>query len=207
MKKMLVLLTLILISSLSLAQTDKAKPQASTWSFWVEQNGVVKTGPLIRLTKAPFAIYFKALPGNDFGVAASPNVQELAYSGQLDGIFRAGNGLLIDSPNTKISVSEAGAIKERRSSWNFWAWHDSSEADAISSFQKNSINPDGTRTWARLVDQICIDDGTKDVCKPVNTPVFNKFHLLITRIPHLQKGEDIQSTRWLEPKTATIEFE
>ena len=207
MKKTLAVITLAALCSATMAQTGAPTVQAFDWTFWIEQNGTVQNGPIFRLAKAPFTFYFKGLPDNDYGLAASANLEELPVDVKLDTIFRVGNGLLVDTPNTKIAISDVGIIKKGWGSWNMWAYHDPSEVKYISGFQKMAMNPDGTQTVARSIDRLCIDTGANDVCKPIATPVFNKFFLMVTRIPHLAKGAALQSTRWLEPKSVTIEFE
>jgi hypothetical protein len=68
-------------------------------------------------------------------------------------------------------------------------------------------NSDGTVTFSRNIDQLCIDNGAKDVCRKTGTPVFNKFHMLITTIPPTDQKSGNASIRWLEPALVTIEFE
>ena len=207
MKKSLAILTLAALCTSAMAQSGTTTALAYDWTFWIEQNGAVQNGPIFRLAKAPFTFYFKGLPDNDYGLAATSNLEELPVDVKLDTIFRVGNGLLVDTPNTKIAISDKGIIKKGWGSWNMWAYHDASEVKYVSGFQKMAMNADGTQTLGRSIDQLCIDTGANDVCKPVGTPVFNKFFLMVTRIPHLAKGAALQSTRWLEPRSVTIEFE
>lgn len=203
--------TAILVGTLfcvsAFAQTSAPLARAADWSFWIEQNGTIQKGPDFRLKKAPFTVNFKGLPNNDYGLTATPNKSELPSGAKLDTLFRVGNGLLIDDPNTKITINESGSIQKESSSWNLWAYHTPAETDMISGFQQKAVHADGTKTFARLINQLCLDDGVKDLCKPVGTPVVNKFYLVVTRIPHLVNNESIENTRWLEPKSATVEFE
>ncbi len=207
MKKLVAILALAASCTTTIAQTATSTAQAYDWTFWIEQNGTVHNGPIFRLSKTPFTIYFKGLPDNDYGVAATPNLEELPVDVKLETIFRVGNGLLVDTPNTKIAISDTGIIKKGWGSWNMWAYHDPAEVKLISGFQKMTMNADGTQTVGRLIDQLCVDTGAKDECRPIATPVFNKFFLMATRIPHLPKGAALQSTRWLEPRSVSIEFE
>ena len=207
MKKSLAAFALAALCACAMAQSVQPKAQAPGWTFWIEQNGGIQNGPHFRLTKTPFTFYFKGLPDNDYGLAATSNKEELPEDVKLDTIFRIGNGLLVDTPNTKIAISEKGVIGKGWSSWNMWAYHGPAESEYISGFQKSALNADGTQTVGRAIDQLCIDTGSKNICKPVTTPVFNKVFLIVTRVPHLLKGETIQTTRWLEPKSVTIEFE
>ncbi|GEM_PF-5714362 len=189
-----------------LACTALSAQATPAWTFWIEQNGVIQRGPAIRLKRAPFTFHFKGLPENDFGVAATVKAEELPDFDHLEAVFRVGNGLLVDQPNTKISVSDEGIVAKGWSSWNMWAWHGPEEKEFISGFQKRTPNKDGSITYTRRIDQLCVDDGTKDACTPVATSEFTKVYLIITRIPFVKEG-GLKATRWLEPVRVTLTFE
>lgn len=177
------------------------------WSFWIEQDGqkFYPTKTLV-LAKKPFTFNFKGLPESDYGLAATSVLEELPTPDNLDAAFRVSNGLLVDDPNTKISISGPGLINKGWSSWNMWAYHSPLEAGLISSFQSRTMNADGTVTLSRGINMMCLDDGQRDVCKPTSAPVFAAFHMLVTRIPHLKQGQSIKETRWLDPRLVSVQF-
>ncbi|MES2956695.1 MAG: hypothetical protein V4792_00835 [Pseudomonadota bacterium] len=177
------------------------------WSFWIEQDGrKFQPESALVLAKKPFAISFRGSPDDDYGFAATSVLGELPRTDDLSSVFRASNGLLVDDPNTKISISGPGVIKKGWSSWNMWAYHAPSEVDLISGFQVRTANPDGTVTLTRTVDTLCLDDGHCDICGPIGSTAFSTVHALVTRTPILRAGQSIRDRRWLDPKVVSIEF-
>lgn len=178
------------------------------WEFWIEQGDKVFHNPsTVTLKKAPFQVKFRGPTEYTYGVAATASQQELPRSGNLSSVFRAGNGLSIDNPNTKISISAPGIIAKGWSSWNMWAYHAPSEVGFISGFQDRVMNEEGTATLIRNIDRLCIDDGERDACKAISQPVFSKFYALIAAIPQLRSNEKITDTRWILVKNIEITFE
>lgn len=177
------------------------------WSFWVEQDGqkFYPTKTLV-LAKKPFTFNFKGSTESDYGLAATSVLEELPTPDNLATAFRVSNGLLVDDPNTKISINGPGLISRGWSSWNMWAYHAPLEGGLISSFQARTANADGTITLSRAIDKLCVDDGQRDVCKPTSSPVFTTFHILVTRIPQLREGQSIKETRWLDPRLVSVQF-
>ena len=179
---------------------------ADSWSFWIEQGGRIFRGSQIRLAKAPFTFHFQGPAGHAYGLAATANPAELPDDASLPSVFRATNGLLIDAPNSKISINDVGVIEKGWSSWNLWVYHPPGEKDLISGFHTRTNTGDGKEILSRSIDQLCLDDGEKDRCKPISTPVLRKFQVLITLIPPLAKGQGLADTRWVEPQRVGIEF-
>lgn len=187
------------------------KPNASAetpWEFWIQQGDKVFHNPsTVILKNAPFQVSFRGPAEYTYGVAATASVQELPQTGKLSSVFRVGNGLMIDEPNTKISINAPGVIAKGWSSWNMWAYHGPSEKDFISGFQSRVVNEDGTVTLTRNIDQLCVDDGEKDTCQSISRPVFGKLYALIAAVPHLRSNERITDTRWVLVKKLSIAFE
>lgn len=178
------------------------------WDFWIQQGTEVHHGPgTVKLKRAPFTIRFKGAAGNAYGFAAMIDGAEMPATTDLGKLFRAGNGLLVDKPNTKISVSDKGVVAKGWSSWNMWAYHPASESQFITGFQRRTANADGSVTLERTIDTMCTDNGSKDICTPAAQVPYSKFYAMITTIPDLTAGQKIDDTRWLGPKLLTIEFE
>lgn len=177
-----------------------------SWSFWIEQGGRVLRGNPIRLAQAPFTFHFQGPTGHAYGLAATANPAELPSDTALSSVFRVTNGLLVDLPNSKISINDIGVIEKGWSSWNLWAYHAPEEKDLISGFHARTRTGNGQEILSRSIDQLCLDDGEKERCTPIGTPIVRKFQVLITLIPPLTKGQGLADTRWLEPKRVGIEF-
>lgn len=187
------------------------QPNASAekpWEFWIQQGDKVFHNPsAVVLKNAAFQVKFRGPAEYAYGVAATASAQELPQSGKLGSVFRFGNGLMIDEPNTKISINAPGVITKGWSSWNIWGYHAPSEAGLISGFQTRVVNEDRTVTLTRNIDQLCIDDGENDRCQAISRPVFGKVHALIAAVPQLRPHEKITDTRWVLVKRLSITFE
>lgn len=177
------------------------------YEVWIQQDGKAfpATSP-IKLKRAPFEVVFRGPAANDYGLAAATKAEELPKSGDLSSVFRFGNGLFVDDPNTKISISAPGVIGKGWSSWNMWAYSSPNDPEYISGFQKRAVNADGTVLLTRTIDKLCVDDGEKDACHPVSKPVYKRFFALVTTLPPLLPGQKADATRWLNPTTLEIEF-
>ena len=178
------------------------------WEFWIQQGDAIYHDPsVVKLKRAPFVIRFHGPAGNAYAFAATVNAAEMPPTKDLGKLFRVGNGLLIDKPNNKISVSGSGVIAKGWSSWNMWAWHASTEPQFISGFQQRTANADGTVVLERTIETMCTDNGSKDLCSTVAQAPYGKFYAMITTMPDLAPGQKIEDTRWLSPKQLTVEFE
>ncbi len=199
----------LVVAALALLPGLGRAADVAAWEFWVEQDGQVQHDPaVVHLKPAPFRIRFHGAASNTYGVAATAAPKELPNAGgNLGTVFRAGNGLLIDQPNTKISISAPGIVAKGWSSWNMWAWHDPTEKGFISGFQQRSLDPDGTATVTRTIDTLCVDDGAKDRCTASAAPPYASFDMLLATIPDLAPGQKITDTRWLAPKRVTVVFD
>ncbi len=178
------------------------------WEFWIQQGDAVYHDPsAVKLKRAPFVIRFHGPAGNSYAFAATVNAAEMPPITDFGKLFTVGNGLLIDKPNNKISVSGSGVMAKGWNSWNMWAWHAPTEPQFISGFQQRTAKADGTVVLERTIETMCTDNGSKDVCGSVAQVPYAKFFATITTIPELASGQKIDDTRWLGPKQLTVEFE
>jgi hypothetical protein len=180
----------------------------ASWDFWIQQGDAIYHAPsFVKLKREPFIIRFRGATGNSYAFAATVDESEMPAPGDLGKLFRAGNGLLVDKPNNKITVSGSGVMAKGWSSWNMWAYHSPAEPQFISGFQQRTPNPDGSVLLERKIDLMCTDSGSKDLCNTVAQVPYGKFYAMITTMPDLAPGQKIEDTRWLSPKRLTVEFE
>jgi hypothetical protein len=166
----------VLVAALTLAgcagpgvKTEYLNGPPTRWRAWIEQEGVRHPLPgTVNLKKAPFEIH---VTGDDekysYGYAASVGKEELPPLDRMPLVFRVGNGLLVDEPNTKIAVSDAGVMRKQQSAWNMWTYQPPEQRRYISGFQKRLKNREGRVEYVRRIDTLCVDDGMKDTCEPI----------------------------------------
>jgi hypothetical protein len=175
---------------------------STPWQAWIEQDGQKYELPgSVILRKAPFEIHFVGNdPQHGYGYAATINRNELPSLDHAALLFREGNGLFVDSPNTKIAVADVGVVQKQHSSWNMWTYHAPNESGGdISGFQRRSALKDGRVEYVRKIDTLCMDNGSKDICSPIDRSGINSiFGMMI--------GVSFSPTTFFDPAFVTIEF-